>query len=215
MYASRQLARAVVRRPAAPPTRQFRSSRPAKGGGGGGPPPPTYLRTQAPKNRLHEEHERAAAPPPKTPSARRSTFDTPAGSSGTTASPPRPASTSTRRTSRRVRLLSRRAAPDAPSRAGVGLQWWFGGFGFFCTLATLISFYSPKGCNKVVRRRRAASRPDGRADRPAPPFADAAHGPHRAHGPDEGRGVRRPRRRPTRPRGTPPRLLLTLSRPRG
>ena len=69
-----------------------------------------------------------------------------------------------------MRLLSPRGPPDAPSRAGVGLQWWFGGFGFFCTLATLISFYSPKGCNKVVRRRRAASsRPDGRADRPAPP----------------------------------------------
>ncbi|KAH8091538.1 hypothetical protein JL720_5848 [Aureococcus anophagefferens] len=50
---------------------------------------------------------------------------------------------------------------------GVGLQWWFGGFGFFCTLATLISFYSPKGCNKVVRRRRLLP-PGRRADRPAP-----------------------------------------------
>lgn len=114
MYASRQLARAVARRPAAPPTRQFRSSRPAKGGGGGGPPPPTYLRTQAPKNRLHEEHELV--------------WDD---------------------------GVAAETCIDFDAThvsSGVGLQWWFGGFGFFCTLATLISFYSPKGCNKVTPR---------------------------------------------------------------
>ena len=33
------------------------------------------------------------------------------------------------------------------------MKWWLGGFGFFTTLATLISFYSPKACNKVVRPR--------------------------------------------------------------
>lgn len=33
-----------------------------------------------------------------------------------------------------------------------GLAWWFGGFGFFAGLATLISFYNPKGCNRVTPR---------------------------------------------------------------
>jgi len=33
-----------------------------------------------------------------------------------------------------------------------GLAWWLGGFGFFATLATCISFYDPAACNRVTPR---------------------------------------------------------------